>query len=74
MHEQKLQSTTNVCFWSPIAEQGCDGSYVKVKPESVYEESSPELHLQHSHISCIQNKIVEWHLKVFPPNYMSSSR
>ena len=27
-------------------EWGCDGSYVKVKPESVYEENSPKLHLQ----------------------------
>ena len=31
-------------------EWGYDGSYIKVKPESVYEENSPKLHPQQSHI------------------------
>lgn len=54
-----------------IGEWGCDGSYVKGKPESVYEENSSKLHLQHSHISCIQNKMCSdtwgyFHLTICP--------
>lgn len=31
-------------------EWGYDSRYIKVKPESVYEENSPKLHPQQSHI------------------------